>query len=529
MRLTTTAQAREADRRAEAAGMPTRILMENAGAQVAAAVARLAPEGGPVLVFCGKGNNGGDGLVAARHLVERGRPVQVWLAAPEEAYRGDAGANLALAKGWGIPLAPAPVEAEVLDRELARYALVVDGLLGTGVQGPLRDPYRLWVAALNRYTGPILSIDLPSGLDGDRGVAEPEAVRATWTITFGYGKPGLYLLPGADYAGRVEVVPIGLPPDVLEGQGEVVELLESRVVAQMLPPRPAESHKGTYGHLLVVAGSRNMAGAAVLAARGGLRGGAGLVTLAVPASLQRQVAAALPEALTYGLPETEAGTLGVEAAEVVAQLLATRQALAIGPGLGTAPETAQFFQALLERPEVQHCPAVLDADALNLLAQAPERVEALARRPGGLPWVLTPHPGEMARLLGRSTADVQADRPGAVREAAARFGGVVVLKGARSLVAHPSGRWAINPTGNPGMATGGMGDVLTGLVGALLAQGLGPWEAAAAGVYLHGLAGDLQAEARGPAGLLASEVADALPAARRRVLKEAGLNGARGD
>lgn len=525
MRLATTAQAREADRLAEGLGMPTRVLMENAGARVAAAVERLAPPEKPILIFCGKGNNGGDGLVAARHLHDGGRKVHVWLAGPDDAYSGDAGANLALARQWGIPLEPAPLEAERLDRELARFGLVVDALLGTGVRGPLRDPYPLWVAALNRYGGPVVSVDLPSGLDGDRGRAYPEAVRARWTVTLGYGKPGLYLLPGAEYAGQVEVAPIGLPPGLLAGQGEVVELLESRAIAELLPPRPAESHKGTYGHLLVVAGSRDMAGAAVLAARGGLRGGAGLVTVAVPASLQRQVAAALPEALTFGLPETAQGTLGVEAAEAVVQLLATRQALAIGPGLGTAPETEAFFHALLGQAEARQHPWVIDADGLNLLARRPQGLDELGRLSEGLPWVLTPHPGEMARLLGRSTAQVQEDRPAAVREAAARFGVAVVLKGARSLVARPSGQWAINPTGNPGMATGGMGDVLTGLVGALLAQGLGPWQAACAGVYLHGLAGDLRAAGRGGAGLLAGEVADALPAARRQVTKEAGLDG----
>lgn len=527
MRLATTAQAREADRLAESWGMPTRVLMENAGAQVAAAVERLAPPGEPVLIFCGKGNNGGDGLVAARHLHDRGRQVHVWLAGREEEYTGDAGANLALARRWGLPLEPAPLDPERLDRELARFGLVVDALLGTGVRGSLRAPYPLWVAALNRYRGVVVSVDLPSGLDGDTGRADPEAVRARCTVTFGYGKPGLYLLPGAAYAGEVLVVPIGLPPGALAGEGEVVELLESRTVAELLPPRPLESHKGTYGHLLVVAGSRGMAGAAVLAARGALRGGAGLVTLAVPESLQPQVAAALPEALTCGLPETPQGTLGVEAAGVAAELLATRQALAIGPGLGTAPETEAFLHALLERPEVRRCPAVIDADGINLLARAPERLEAMGQAPGGIPWVLTPHPGEMARLLGRTTAQVQENRPAIVREAAARFGVVAVLKGARTLVAEPSGRWAINPTGNPGMATGGMGDVLTGLVGALLAQGLGPWKAACAGVYLHGLAGDLVAAARGDAGLLAGEVADALAAARRQVAKEAGLDGKR--
>ncbi|BAS27120.1 NAD(P)H-hydrate dehydratase [Limnochorda pilosa] len=527
MRLATAAMVREADGRAEALGVPTRILMENAGARVADLVQRITRPGDPVLVFCGRGNNGGDGLVAARHLRDAGRRVRVWLAAAEDAYTGDAAANLDLVRRWGIDLKLAPREALALDHGLAGHRVVVDALLGTGVTGPLRDPYPLWVAALNRFEGTVVSVDLPSGLDADTGQAHPEAVRAHWTVTLGLAKPGLFLLPGAEYAGRVEVASIGLPPEALEDPAQApIELLEGRDVAALLPARPADSHKGTYGHLLVVAGSQGMSGAAVLVARAALRSGAGLVTLAVPASVQAQAAASLPEALTHGLPETSEGTLGVEAAREVVRLLGPRDALALGPGIGAGRETAALVFELLSREEIVVKPCVLDADALTLLAREPRRLDEAGRALGAaLGMVITPHPGEMARLLGCTAGDVQADRPGKVREAATRFGAVAVLKGARTLVADPAGRWAINPTGNAGMATGGMGDVLTGAVGALLAQGLAPWDAARAAVYLHGLAGDLAAAERGAAGLLASEVADHLPAARRRVLEEAGQDG----
>lgn len=527
MRLATAGQAREADRRAEMLGMPTRILMENAGLRVAERVRQLTEPGDGVLVLCGRGNNGGDGFVAARHLQDAGRRVRVWLAAPEEAYSGDAAANLELLHRWGTPLEAAPQDPQKLDEGLGPCRVAVDALLGTGARGPLREPYPLWVAALNRFRGTVVSVDLPSGVDADTGQVYGEAVRAGWTVTFGYGKPGLFLLPGASFAGRVEVAAIGLPPDALpdDPPGGTVHLLEARDVAGLLPDRPAASHKGTYGHLLVVAGSRGMIGAAVLAARGALRAGAGLVTVATPASLQAQVAGALPEALTHGLPDSARGTLGVEAVDGVVELMAGRDVLAIGPGLGTSPETEAFLLELMAHPSLRSRPWVLDADGLNLAARAPERLSDLGRVQASPVLVITPHPGEMARLLGCTTADIQADRPGRVREAAARFGAVAVLKGARSLVADPRGRWAINPTGNPGMATGGMGDVLTGAVGALLAQGLGPWEAARAAVYLHGLAGDLVAATHGPSGLLAGEVADHLPAARRQVLREAGRVG----
>jgi NAD(P)H-hydrate epimerase len=525
IRLATAEAMRQADRRVtERYGVPSLVLMENAGRGAADAIERrFGPAGGRrVVVVAGKGNNGGDGLVVARHLAGRGARVHVWLVGRAADVRGDAAANLEAVRRAGLPLAEAADSAGLADlpSALADADLVVDALLGTGVSGRATGATADAIEVLNGAGRPVCALDLPSGLSADHGRLLGPAVRAQVTVTFGLPKLALFLHPAAAYAGDVELVDLGVPRAWLE-EGLDVGLLEAEDAAALLPRRPADSHKGHSGHLLVVAGSLGKTGAAVLAALGALRGGAGLVTCAVPASQQPIVAAHLAEAMTEPLPETEAQTLSAKAIDRVLELAGRMDAVALGPGAGLEPETQAALRDLVLAVDR---PMVVDADALTALTGQLGRL-----RDARGPRLLTPHPGEAGRLLGRSAADVQADRIGSARALAEASGAWVVLKGAGTLVASPGASdvaVVVNPTGNPGMATGGMGDVLTGVAGSLLVQGLGPEAALRAAVYLHGLAADLVAAERGDVGLLASDVAHALPAARKR-LRSAG-RGARG-
>jgi NAD(P)H-hydrate epimerase len=397
-----------------------------------------------------------------------------------------------------------------LRADLGGAEIVVDALLGTGGRGPATGAVASAIEAINTAGRPVCALDLPSGLPSDGEPAGGPVVRARMTVTFGLPKLGLVLPSGMSHAGRIEIADLGIPRAWL-AEGIPAGLLEADDARAALPLRVADAHKGTYGHLLVVAGSLGKTGAAALACHGALRAGTGLVTCAVPGSQQPVVAALLSEAMTEPLLETEAGTLSGKAVERIAALASRMDAVALGPGLGLDPETQAAVQALVR--DVAR-PMVVDADALTALGARP----ALCRD-AAAPRLLTPHPGEAARLLGCRIAEVQADRVGSARRLAAESGAVVALKGARTVVADPDGHVAINPTGNPGMATGGTGDVLTGIAAGLLAQGVAPGRALRAAVYLHGLAGDLAADTRGQAGLVAGDLADAVPAAIRRVLE----------
>ncbi|MBI3458464.1 MAG: NAD(P)H-hydrate dehydratase [Candidatus Rokubacteria bacterium] len=519
IRLATAEEMRRGDRRAtERFGVPSLLLMENAGRGAADAIERvLGPaRGRRVAVVCGKGNNGGDGFVVARHLAGRGAAVHVWLVARAADVRGDAASNLDALVRAALPLTEVtgptgPAGIERLRRGLGEADLLVDALLGTGVSGPATGLIADAIAALNEAERPVCALDLPSGLSADHGQILGPAVRARLTVTFGLPKLGLFLYPAAACAGRVELVDLGVPRAWLE-EGLSVGMAEPEDIAAILPPRPADAHKGHYGHLLVVAGSLGKTGAAVLAALGALRAGTGLVTCALPGTQQPIVAAHLAEAMTEALPETAAQTLSAKALDRLLELGARMDAVAVGPGVGLEAETQGTVRELVLGVER---PMVVDADALAAcVGHLPRLREARGPR------LLTPHPGEAARLLGRRIAEVQADRIGSARALADASGAWVALKGAGTLVASPGGAQAdvlLNPTGNPGMATGGMGDVLTGIAGGLLAQGLRPEAALRAAVYLHGLAGDLAAADRGNAGLLASDVAHTVPAALRQL------------
>jgi NAD(P)H-hydrate epimerase len=508
LKVVTAAQMRELDRRAIASGLPALALMEKAGEGVARFVEALAGRGLRRVAFlCGKGNNGGDGFVAARLLRQRdpGLDLRVHLAASPAEVEGEARTNLERVQeaGCEVDHSHPPDQA----RLTAEADLIVDALLGTGLSGEVSGPLAELIDLVNRARRPVLSVDVPSGLDADTGHPCGRAVRADWTLTLGLPKLGLLLPPGIDHAGQVEVVDIGLPPALVAASASVAEMTDEALARSLLPRRARGAHKGEAGRVLVIAGSPGLTGAAALCAQGALRAGAGLVTLAIPASLNDLMEVKLTEVMTRPLPETAERTLGLAALPALEELAAGSDAIAIGPGLSRSPETQQLVRRLSSR---LRRPAVMDADALNALAEDPRPLES-----EHAPFLLTPHPGELARFFGATPADIQADRIGRAEAAAARFGSVVLLKGACSVIAAVGERVHINPTGNPGMASGGAGDVLTGIAAALLAQGLSAFDAARLGAYLHGLAGDLAAGESGEIGMIAGDLLPALPRAIR--------------
>lgn len=498
---------RTLDRRAiDEVGVPGVVLMENAGRAVFQyLVDRFGPmRGRRFHVLCGTGNNGGDGFVVARYLCLAGAQAHVTVVGDREKIRGDARVHFDLMTRIGIE--PEPLGAA--------GCIKVDALLGTGIEGAPREEYAEAIRWINSDSQPTISVDIPSGVSSDTGRTPGEAVRATATVTFGYPKLGMFLAPGADLVGELMVSDIGFPWHVLNLRSPYNWLRPEEM--KPLPARPRTAHKGMFGHVLVVGGSVGMSGAATMTARAALRTGGGLVTVATPASAQPLVAAKLDEAMTLPLPEKN-GALCEASFDPVREMAERCDVVCLGPGATREPEAQRVIARLLHELDR---PVVLDADGLNALAAFPDSVRGRTA-----PTVLTPHPGECARLLGLDTEAVQADRIGAVREAAARYRSVVVLKGARSLIADgrcPPNQKAMDPaqisicintTGNPGMATGGSGDSLTGIIGALIGQQLDAGDAAGLGVYLHGRAGDLAAEAQGETALIAGDIIEMLPQA----------------
>ena len=508
MRILTPEAMREVDRVAiEEYGIPGLVLMENAALAVADAVGERFPEASSVALFCGPGNNGGDGLAAARHLGIRGYDVQIFLASLGKGLSTDAARQLAICRRQGLPIweiGGGDAAGPVLEAALG-YEILVDALFGTGLGRPLEGLAAELVTGLNRLPRIRLAIDLPSGLDGSRGAVFGPHFHADLTVALGAPKVAHLFAPAADAVGELAVADLGMPPRLLEEAPGGLHLLTAEELAGEVRPRAADSHKGTFGHLLLVAGSPGKAGAAVLAARAAVRGGAGLVSVAVPEPILATVDLGSLESMTIPLAARPAGGLDRAAGAEVLAALDGKDAMALGPGLGREPETtAAIRQAVLE----SEAPLVLDADGLNAFAGEPG---LLAGREGVT--ILTPHPGELARLLGIPVAEILEDRVEWARRAAAATGAIAVLKGHQTLVAEPVGDVYLSPTGNPGMATGGVGDVLTGLLGALLAQGYDGRMAALLGVYLHGLAGDLAAARRGEEALRAGDLVASLPAA----------------
>jgi hydroxyethylthiazole kinase-like uncharacterized protein yjeF len=486
-------------------GLSSQVVMEIAGRQVAILARRLVQEQhpGPVVVVCGKGNNGGDGLVAARWLRHWGVSTQAVVWSSFDDLPPDAAAALQAARAAGVPIL---LPAQAADA-MQHAGMVIDAVLGTGVIGSARGLAAEAIKLINQSRRPILAVDMPSGVATDSGHAEGPAVRADYTITFGLPKLGLFQFPGADLGGAVTVVDIGLARGAVETEAIGVELSSPAAIRSWMPVFSRNAHKGTRGRVLIAAASRGMTGAAALAGEAALRCGAGLVTVAAPASSQPVVAALRPEFMTQAFAESAEGGFAAAAAEPFLERAQKVDAIAVGPGIGTDLQTQSFIRAVvLGAP----APVVIDADAIKAFAGEPR---LLAEAP--VPVILTPHPGEMAHLLGLSIEAVQADRFGAVRAAAQATKAVVLLKGAYTLIAEPGGLVWINPTGNRALGTAGSGDVLTGMIAGLLAQGMGMPEAATAAAYMHGLAGDRLAEAMGHDGVLAGDLAAELPRAQR--------------
>jgi hydroxyethylthiazole kinase-like uncharacterized protein yjeF len=488
----TAAETAALDRETEARGTSVEVLMERAGRAVARAVADLmgGTYGRRVVVVCGKGNNGGDGLVAARHLGAWGvSPVAVLLALPDE-LRGPAARNLDRLEVRSVAFSH-----DRLARELSRADAAVDAVFGTGFRGGAKGPHAEAVELLNGSGVPVVAVDVPSGVEGDTGAVRGPAVQAAITVTFGGPKVGDVLHPGAEHAGELRVVNLGFPPDLLQGD---VELVEASDVGTLLPRRGEDSHKRRSGVVLIVAGSRRMTGAPQLVAMGAHRAGAGLVTVAVPEKALPAVQAGVAESTFLPLPEGPEGAVTERAWEVLSDRLRDVDAVAIGPGLSTDGQAAALARRVVRESPVS---VVVDADALNAFAG---RAAEIASRRSEV--VLTPHTGEFARLFGMPAEELLDDRVGMVRKAAAETQAVTVLKGSRSLIGSPDGGVRVNPTGSRFLATGGTGDVLTGAIAAMLARGLPPADAATVAAYAHGLAGRLAAETLGE-GTTASDVA----------------------
>lgn len=478
-------------------GVPSLDLMERAGAGVTRAVERLVADG-PAVVVCGKGNNGGDGLVVARLLRDAGREVTVVCASSPTGLTGDAQVNLARLPG------DAPLELAQGGEAFAGASVVVDALLGTGFAGEPRGEVAEAIAAIESCSAPVVSVDVPSGVDASTGVVTGAAVSATVTVTFHAAKPGLWIHPGKADAGEVEVLDIGIP----RAAPTAARIgLTSATVGERLPRRGAASNKFVSGQVLVAGGSRGLTGAPRMAGHASMRAGAGYVIACVPVSLQDAIAgAATPELMTRGLPE-EDGALVPAAVASVLEAIRPGGALALGPGLGRTGGAAAFARELARAAQA---PLVLDADGLN--AHAGRLGDLMGRE---APTVLTPHAGELGRLLDLDSTEIERERLRHVRAAAALADAVVVLKGDDTLIADAAGRVAVSRGGSPALATAGTGDVLTGVLAALLAQGLDAFTAAAAGVWLHVAAGRAAARAQGSAeGVIASDVIASLPAAR---------------
>jgi NAD(P)H-hydrate epimerase len=501
----TPAEAGALDRDSQARGISAATLMENAGREVAQAAAAVAGGvyGVRAVVVCGKGNNGGDGLVAARHLARWGVRVTVLMMEPAEDLREPAATNVARLAETDVRIRP--FSRSSLAREVARADVAVDAIFGTGFRGFPEEEWAAAIGGLNEGGAPVVAVDIPSGVNGETGAVEGEAVWADVTVTFGAVKTGVVLLPGAERAGIVEVADIGFPRDLIRSD---LWLMEQRDVAELLPSRELETHKRESGWAFVIGGSRLMTGAVSLAASAAYHAGAGLVTVAVPEGILPVVQSAVREATFLPLPETPAGTIAASAADVLAERLPHAHAVALGPGMTTDEETAGFIRGLVASCPV---PIVLDADGLNAFAG---RASELASSRADL--VLTPHAGEFARLSGDGAKAVAADRVGHVRTLAAETRATVLLKGTRTLVGTPEGHVRVNPTGGSFLATGGTGDVLTGAIAGFLARGLAPVDAASAAAYLHGRAGALAA-ARGGEGTTAGDVGDHLAEAIREV------------
>ncbi len=522
MRAVTAEEMAEMDRTAiEVVGIPGVVLMENAGQGATEALWRYFPElgGRRVAVLAGGGNNGGDGFVIARNLWQQRVEVAVYCLKQRESYQGDAKINLKIIENLGLTVEEYTDKDSIagLKKKLTNADLLVDAILGTGLSAPVRGFYGEVIDLVNQLGKPVLAVDLPSGLNASSGLPMGSCIRATVTATFGLPKVGQLVTPGSSYVGHLEVVDIGLPRSVTETAEPPRVWLEAGDLAPLIRPRSMESHKGSFGHVLVVGGSLGKTGAGAMTGLGAVRAGAGLVTLAVPTSLHGHMETKLTEVMTEPLPETSEQTIAAEAFPRLQTLLEGKQALALGPGLSVHKETVQVVLKLIEQVQ---CPMVLDADGVNSLV---DNLEVLTR--ARAPVILTPHPGEMGRMLKRSATQVQNERLALAQSFSEQYGVTLVLKGARSLISSPEGRLAINSSGNPGLASGGTGDVLTGLIAGFLAQGLSPFDAACLGAYCHGKAADRLYPRFGDRGMLAMDLLPEIPVVLKSLAEQSNSAG----
>jgi hydroxyethylthiazole kinase-like uncharacterized protein yjeF len=509
MKLVTSEMMRSLDKKTvETFGIKSIVLMENAGRSVAQAVIKefdqQAKKG--VVVFCGKGNNGGDGFVAARHLLNKGYNVDVVFFGKKEELTEDALTNYtALSRITDVIHELKDIsEFEKTGIKLREKGIIVDALLGTGIKGIVKEPYAGAIDLINKSGLPVISVDIPSGIDADTGAVAGIAVKAKKTITFGLSKIGLVVYPGVEFAGDVDVIDISIPDKLIRQTHIPYNLIDYNLVHSILKPRHYNTNKGDYGHALIIAGSEGKSGAAILATKGALRAGSGLVTIAGPEGLMPIYETTITEALKESLTETLSGVIDSSAISRVEALMQTKDVVAIGPGIGTEKQTAEFVFEFIKRCKL---PIVIDADGINIIAKNPDiLVEA-----GNENIILTPHPGEFGRLVNMPAKEVNQNRIGLSMDFARQYRCTLVLKGARTVVASKDGDIWINPTGNPGMSTGGMGDVLTGIITGLIATGLSPLNAAIAGVFIHGMAGDIVYTYHRNSAVLASDLLERIP------------------
>ena len=522
MKVATAEIMRKLDRRAvEEFGIPGPVLMENAARGTVGAMFRHFPDllKKRVGILAGRGNNGGDALAVARYLLNRGVSCEVYLLAAREEVKGDAAANLEILTRMGGTI------FEVLNLEewearkgrLADKDLLVDGILGTGLKGEVKGFFREIITFVNFLEKSVVAVDIPSGLDSDSGLVLGACIQSSLTVTFGLIKRGMLIFPGAQYCGEIVLVDISLPRLAVEAERVPDHLLEGADFHSLLPPRNPEAHKGEFGHLFVLAGSPGKTGAAAMVCEAALRVGTGLITLGIPESLNPILEEKLTEPMTEPLPETKEKTLGLSAHGRILELCSRKSAMALGPGLSMNGETVKLVQKLVRSVNL---PMVIDADGLSALGGKLDLIRKSQKE-----MILTPHPGEMARLFGMPIQEIQQNRVQVARDFAQRHGVILILKGARSLVASGEGEVFINPTGNPGMASGGMGDILTGMIGGFLAQGLPALEAAKLGVYLHGLSGDFVAHLKGQRGMAAMDLAEEAPRVLRALASGEGRVG----
>ncbi|MCX7974674.1 MAG: NAD(P)H-hydrate dehydratase [Candidatus Aminicenantes bacterium] len=514
MKVLTAKEMKEIDRQTiEEVGIPGPVLMENAGRQIFLAIASKFPDLNKerIVIVAGKGNNGGDGLVVARHLFNQGCQPQIFLLASKKEVKGDAALNLRIAENIGLKVWEVLEERDwnELNQALGKATIIIDAIFGTGLEKPAEGIYARAIELINRSSAFKIAVDIPSGLSSDTPELIGPAIKAEMTVTLGVPKIAHVLPPAEEYVGEVIVADISLPSFLFSDEKHRVEWLEKKKILNWFMPRKRDTHKGTYGHLLILAGSMGKTGAAIMAARAALRSGAGLVTVATPKSCLPIIARSTMELMTEPLPESEEGSVSSRALARLKEILKGKDALLIGPGLSTHPETSELLSSLL--PEVT-LPCLIDADGLNILAQRPELLSRLPQ-----PCILTPHPGEFSRLVQIKVGEILAQRLTLTSEFSKKYGVFLVLKGHRTIISSPDGRIFINPTGNPGMASGGSGDVLSGLAASFLMQIKDPFLAIAAAVYVHGLSGDIAKEKIGERPLVAGDLIRYLPVAIKRL------------